>query len=93
MATDDLVWMQGAGEPGVMALTYFSWNITAPAFHLSPHGQDGLQFWFQFHWNFFLKGPIDNKSALVQVMASRRTGDKPLPEAMMTQFTNAYIRH
>ena len=37
--------------------------------------------------------PIDNKSALVQVMAWRRTGDKPLSEAMMTQFTDAYMRH
>ena len=30
------------------------------------------------------KSPTDNKSALVQVMAWRRTGDKPLPEPMMT---------
>ena len=37
--------------------------------------------------------PIDNKSAFVQVMAWRRTGDKPLPEQMMTQFTDAYMRH
>ena len=40
---------------------------------------------------FVPKGPIDNKSALVQVMACRRTGDTPLPEAMMTQFTGAYM--
>ena len=32
---------------------------------------------------------IDNKSALVQVMAWHWIGGKPLPEAMMTQFTNA----
>ena len=37
--------------------------------------------------------PIDNKTALVQGMAWRRTGDKPLPEPMMTQFTDAYMRH
>ena len=42
---------------------------------------------------FIAKGPIDNKSALVQVMAWRRTGDKPLPKAMMIQFTDAYMRH
>ena len=36
---------------------------------------------------------IDNKSALVQVTAWRWTGDKPLPEPMMTQFTYAYMRH
>ena len=42
---------------------------------------------------FVPKGPIDYKSALVQVMAWRRTGEKPLPEPMQTQFTDAYIRH
>ena len=42
---------------------------------------------------FVPKGPIDNKSALVQVMAWCRTGDKPLPEPMLTQFTDAYMQH
>ena len=42
---------------------------------------------------FVPNGPIDNKSALVWVMAWRRTGDKPLPEPMLTQFINAYMRH
>ena len=40
---------------------------------------------------FVPKSPIDNKPALVQVMAWRRTGDKPLPEPMTTQFTDAYM--
>ena len=39
------------------------------------------------------KGLIDNKTASVQVMAWRRRGDKPLPEPMLTQFTDAYMRH
>ena len=39
------------------------------------------------------KVPIDNKSALVQVMAWRRTGDMPLSEPMLTQFTKAYMGH
>ena len=42
---------------------------------------------------FVPKGPIDYKSALVQVMAWHRTGEKPLPESMLTQFTDAHIRH
>ena len=42
---------------------------------------------------FVLKGPIDNKSVLVQVMAWRRIGDKPLSEPMLTQFTDGYMRH
>ena len=42
---------------------------------------------------FVPKGPNDIKTALVQVLARRRTGDKPLPEPMLTQFTDAYMRH
>ena len=38
----------------------------------------------QVSLNFVPKGPINNIPALVQVMAWRRTGDKPLPESMMT---------
>ena len=37
--------------------------------------------------------PFDKKPALVQVMAWRWTGDTPLPEPTMTQFTDAYMRH
>ena len=42
--------------------------------------------------NFVPKGPIDNKAALIQVMAWHRTGHKPLPEPMHTQFTDASMR-
>ena len=42
---------------------------------------------------FVPKSPVDNKPALVQVMAWRRTGDKTLPEPMLTQLTDAYMRH
>ena len=38
----------------------------------------------QISIKFATRGPIDNKPALVQVMAWCRTGEKPLPEAMMT---------
>ena len=31
-------------------------------------------------------GLTDNRSAFVQLMAWRRTGDKPLPEPVMTQL-------
>ena len=37
------------------------------------------------------KSSIDNKPALVQIMAWRRTGDMPLPEPIMTQLTDANI--
>ena len=39
------------------------------------------------------RGPIDKKATFVQIMTWRRTGDKPLPEPMMTQFIDAYMRH
>ena len=42
---------------------------------------------------FVPDGPIDNSPALVEVMAWRRTGDKPLSEPMLSQFTDAYMRH
>ena len=42
---------------------------------------------------FVPKGLIDNKTALVQVMAWHRTGNKPLPEPMLIKFTDAYMRH
>ena len=56
--------------------------------------------WYNFDliWSLFVfwsiskfvhKGPIDNKSPLIQLMAWRRTGAKPLPEPMMAQTTGA----
>ena len=39
---------------------------------------------------FILKGPIDIKPALLQIMAWHRIGDKPLSKPMLTQFTDAY---
>ena len=47
----------------------------------------------QISLKFVPKRPIDNKPALVQVIAWCRTGDKPLPEPIFSQFTDAYMRH
>ena len=41
---------------------------------------------------FVSKGPVDNKAALVQVMSWRWTGDRPLPQTMLIQFTDVYMR-
>ena len=52
--------------------------------------------WKALYWislKFVSKDPNTNKSALVQVMAWHRTGDKPLSEPMLPQFTDAYMRH
>ena len=37
--------------------------------------------------------PINNIPALVQIMARRCPGDKPFSEPILTQFTDAYMRH
>ena len=47
----------------------------------------------QISRKFVPKSEIGENPALVQVMAWRRTGEKPLPEQMMTPFTDAYMRH
>ena len=47
-------------------------------------------FWFQFQWTFLL---IDNKSALIQVMALCRIGDTLLPELIMTINNDHSWRH
>ena len=52
---------------------------------------DRILIWFSL--KFVPGSPIDNKRALVQVMAWRRTGNKPLPAPMLTQFIDTYMRH
>ena len=42
---------------------------------------------------FVPRSSIDNKLVLVQVMAWRRIGDKPLSGPMLNRFTDAYMRH
>ena len=44
-------------------------------------------------WNKVVKGLINNKSSLVQLMACHQRGDNSLSEPMTTQFTDAYMRH
>ena len=71
--------------------------------HLSQMLFSNLRRYFQMHFHerfsilirispkFVPKGTIDNKLALVWVMPWDWTGNKPLPEPMLTQFTDAYI--
>ena len=42
---------------------------------------------------FVPRGPIDNKSALVRVLARHRRGDKPVSEPKLTQSIDAYVWH
>ena len=50
----------------------------------------------QISLKFVLDATVDDKATLIQVMTGCQTGawcqigDKPLPEAVLTQFTDAY---
>ena len=83
-------------------------NISNHGINSSPAGQNGRHFaddvfrcilvnekfiLIKISLNFVPKCPIDDKPAFVQIMAWRRTGDKPLSEPMMTRFIDAYVRH
>ena len=46
----------------------------------------------RFSLKFVPMSPIYNKQALGQVMACRLFGAKPLPEPILTQFTDTYMR-
>ena len=50
-------------------------------------------FWEIISLNSVPKGPIDNNSALVQIMARHRIGNKSYSEPVLTWFIDAYIRH
>ena len=42
---------------------------------------------------FAPKDPIDNNTALVEIMAWHRIGAKPLSEPKLTRFTDVYMWH
>ena len=42
---------------------------------------------------FAHKGLFDNKTALVEIMARRQTGNTPLSQPLLTWLTDAYMRH
>ena len=63
-------------------------------FHLWYENYRHFQIYLQWKClNFNYNFTEVYKSALVQLVAWHRTGEKPLPESMLTQFTDAYIRH
>ena len=47
----------------------------------------------QISLKYVPRSPIDNKTALVQIMAWRRIGAEPLSEAILNPFTEAYMWH
>ena len=69
---------------GLNLLTYRGWNRMVSTSQMTYSNAFScvkiVVFWFKFHW-FIRKGPINNKLTLVQRMAWRRTGNKPLFDA------------
>ena len=72
--------------------------------HSSPSVQNGRHFIFKcifmneklyilirISLNFVPKGPIDNNTALVQVMAWHWSGNKALSKPIMTQFSTEWM--
>ena len=45
-----------------------------------------LEFWLKFHWSSFLRVQLTNIPAVVQIIAWRRSGDKPLSEPVMVSL-------
>ena len=74
-------------------LTHWGLNKIPVTFSHEASWMKIIIFQFQISLNFVPKGPIDDKSALVQVMVWYLTGAKPLPEPMMSQFIDAYMHH
>ena len=84
----DQYWLQLNSSPLDKMATILAGNIFKCIFLNENH-----KIPIQISLKIVPRSPIDNKPALVQVMAWRRTGDMPLPELMLTQFTDAYMRH
>ena len=70
-------------------IPFMIWKLHTTFSNLSSMNVFELQ--LQFHWRLFPRVQLIKR--LVQVVAWHRTGEKPLPESMLTQFTDAYIRH
>ena len=54
--------------------------------HFQAHFLEGKKYEFIPKFHFY-------KRLLFQIMAWRRTGDKPISESMVAKFTAAYMRH
>ena len=61
-------------------------NISQTTFWNVFFSMKMFEFRLKFNWIFFPKGPINNIPALVQIMAWRCPGDKPLSETMMVSL-------
>ena len=77
----------GCWPPDLSLLTHWGRdemnNISQTTFSNVFSSMKMFEFRLKFHWSLFLMGLINNIPALVQIMAWRRPGDKPLSEPML----------
>ena len=59
----------------------------------TPFPECNIRISIQFLLKCVPKGPVNNDQALVQMMAWRRSGDKPLSEPMIAYLTDVYKHH
>ena len=84
-----MVWHWPHGEP-LLELTHWGReemnNISQTTFSYVFSSMKMFEFRLKLKLKFVPKGPINNIPALVQIMAWRRSGDKPLSEPMMVSL-------
>ena len=78
----------GIGKDSIINGCHFTADIFKPIF---LNGDIRIAIWISL--KFVHKGQIGNKSASFQAMAWHQQGGKPLPEPMLTQFTDTYMRY
>ena len=73
-----------------IALTHWGWDkitVILKTTHWNAFsGMEMFEFWLKFHYSLFLRGPINDILALVQIMDWHRIGNKPLSEPMMVRL-------
>ena len=78
-------------------LTHWGWNkmaaISQTTFSNAFSWNENVWIAINISPKFVHKGQINNIPALVQIMAWRRSGDKPLSEPMMAYLNDVYMRH
>ena len=94
-----VTWLKWLGE----FCSYLMWNILDGLRQNGRHFADDIfkyiflnencYFIFKFHLKFVPKCLIDNKLTLAEILACRRSGDKPLPEPLMALSTDTYMSH
>ena len=74
------------GQPLCVALTHWVRDKMTAIFQTTFSNAFSWMKMYEFRLKFVPKGPINNIPALVQIMAWRRPGDKPLSEPMMVSL-------